>query len=159
MEEHHFKSLMAILRKLDAGVRLSEEDAVWLKSEGDEYVSVEIMRAYHRLEADFFIAEYKRSGDVWSVVSASGHLRKCGASKEAHELLVAVPDAHLKQSKLMSAFRTTHGGVMRDLGRYDEAVSLDAAFCMWAGGNGRRSGEVRVRIAGVALECRLSETG
>lgn len=124
VEERQFKRLMALLHKLDAQSRLSEDDFVWLKSEGRECVSQEILHAAHRLEADFYIAEYKRTADIWKAVSASGHLRKCDASHEANALLAAIPDSRLAQAKLKSAVRTTHGGAMRDLGLRDEAMKL-----------------------------------
>lgn len=46
---------MAILRKLDSAKRLSEEEAVWLKSEGRGYATEEILRAHNRLEADYYL--------------------------------------------------------------------------------------------------------
>ncbi len=116
-----FKRVMTILHKLDRRSRLSEEELVWLASEGRGYASVEIWHAHHRLEADFFLIEWGHSGNVWNAVSASSHLRKCDASREALEMLTAISDERLTQAKLKSAVRTTLGGVMRDLGRFDEA--------------------------------------
>lgn len=124
VEEDDLNNLMTILRKLNSGTRLSEEEAVWLRTEGSDYDSQQIQQTYQRIEADFFIGEYKRSGDVWMAVSASSHLRKCDASEEAHELLKAISDSRLKQPKLNSAVRTTHGGVLRDLGQHSEALKL-----------------------------------
>ncbi len=122
VEQEHFARLMGILRKLEAKSRLPELDSVWLTTKGRAYHSEEIRHAHHRLEADFCLAEYKRTNDPWQAVNASGHLRKCKAAKEAHELLVSIPEARLKQTKLKSAVRTTHGGALRDLGRYSEAL-------------------------------------
>lgn len=124
VDESDFRQLMAILRKLDSAKRLSEEDAVWLKSGGRGYATEEIRHAHNRLEADYYLGEFRKTGDVWQLVNASGHLRKCDASREAHDLLVTIQDGALKQAKLKSAVRTTHGGVMRDLGRYNEALQL-----------------------------------
>jgi tetratricopeptide (TPR) repeat protein len=124
LDESDFRQLMAILRKLDGAKRLSEEDAVWLKSEGRGYATEEIVHAHNRLEADYYLGEFRKTGDVWQLVNASGHLRKCDAAREAHDLLVTIQDGALKQAKLRSAVRTTHGGVMRDLGRYNEALQL-----------------------------------
>lgn len=124
VEEEHFKRLMGILHKLDEGARLSELDTVWLNTEGRDYRSDEILHAHHRLEADFCLAEYKRTNDLWQAVNASGHLRKCDASREASELLATIPEGRLKQPKLKSAVRTTHGGALRDLGRHTEALKL-----------------------------------
>lgn len=124
VEEEHFGRLMSILRKLDARSRLPELDTIWLNTEGRDYHSDEILHAHHRLEADFYLAEFKRTNDPWQAVNASSHLRKCEASRVAHELLAAIPEERLKQPKLKSAARTTHGGALRDLGRYTEALRL-----------------------------------
>lgn len=124
VEEHHFKRLMSILRKLDSKSRLPEIDTLWLKSEGRDYDTVEIQHAHHRLEADFCIAEYKRTNDPWQAVNASAHLRKCAASNQAIELLSAIPAARQEQPKLKSAIRTTHGGALRDLGHFTAALAL-----------------------------------
>lgn len=124
VDELDFRQLMAILRKLDGAKRLSEEDAVWLKSEGREYATEEILHAHNRLEADYYLGEFRKTCDVWLLVNASGHLRKCDASREADDLLRKIQDSSLKHAKLKSAVRTTHGGVMRDLGRYNEALKL-----------------------------------
>lgn len=124
VDELDFRQLMAILRKLDSAKRLSEEESVWLKSEGRGYATEEILHAHNRLEADYYLGEFRRAGDVWQLVNASGHLRKCDASREAHEFLETIQDGALKQAKLKSAVRTTHGGVLRDLGRHNEALQL-----------------------------------
>jgi len=86
VDEVDFKQVMTILRKLDSARRLSEEEAVWLKSEGRGYASEEILRVHNRLEADYYLGEFRKTGDVWQLVNASGHLRKCDASREAHGL-------------------------------------------------------------------------
>lgn len=124
VEEHHFKRLMSILRKLDSKSRLPEIDTLWLKSEGRDYETEEIRHAHHRFEADFCIAEYKRTSDPWQAVNASAHLRKCAASNQAIELLAAIPAVRQEQPKLKSAIRTTHGGALRDLGHFTAALTL-----------------------------------
>ncbi|RRV69578.1 hypothetical protein EGI99_05895 [Stutzerimonas stutzeri] len=124
VDESDFRQLMAILRKLDGADRLSEGESVWLKSQGREYASEEILYTHNRLEADYYLGEFRKTGDVWQLVNASGHLRKCDASREAHGHLAKIQDGALKQAKLKSAVRTTHGGVLRDLGRHNEALQL-----------------------------------
>lgn len=124
VEEHHFKRLMNILRKLDSKFRLAEIDTLWLKSEGRDYETEEILHAHHRLEADFCIAEYKRTNDPWQAVNASAHLRKCAAPEQAIKLLSAIPGGRQEQAKLKSAIRTTHGGALRDLGHFIEALKM-----------------------------------
>lgn len=124
VDESDFRQLMAILRKLDSAERLSEAETVWLKCQGRGYASEEVLYAHNRLEADYYLGEFRKTGDVWQLVNASGHLRKCDSSREAHGHLVKIQDGALKQAKLKSAVRTTHGGVLRDLGRYNEALQL-----------------------------------
>ncbi|TNH95371.1 hypothetical protein [Aeromonas sobria] len=126
VEEDHFKQLMQILRTLDAKSRLSELDSIWLKVEGRDYQTDEIWHAYHRIEADFYIAEYKRTSDPWQAVNASAHLRKCAAAASAVELLSAIPAKHQEHAKLKSAIRTTHGGALRDLGKRTDALKMGA---------------------------------
>ena len=68
--------------------------------------------------------EWRRTGDLWAAVSASGHWRKADAAQEA----LAVTEAALAKKppppKLCSALKTTRGGAMRDLGRLTEARDL-----------------------------------
>ncbi|MFQ2222404.1 hypothetical protein [Aeromonas enteropelogenes] len=124
VEEHHFKRLMQVLRALDANSRLSEIDSIWLKVEGRDYQTDEIWHAYHRIEADFYISEYKKSSDPWQAVNASAHLRKCAAAAQAVELLSAIPAKRQEHAKLKSAIRTTHGGALRDLGKRADALQM-----------------------------------
>lgn len=124
VDDDDFPRLMTILKSLDNAQRLSEESVAWLAAAGSAYRTREIMRAYHRLEANHYLGDFKERGNVWAAVSASSHLRKCEGSQEAHDLLAKIPDARLKSAKLKSAVFTTHGGALRDLGRHDEARHL-----------------------------------
>jgi hypothetical protein len=87
VEPHCFGRLMDILKRVDAGQRLSEEDFVWLSSEGEDYFTEKLRAAYHRLEADFFAGEFKKTHDPWAAVNASSHYRKCDCASEANSLL------------------------------------------------------------------------
>lgn len=80
--------------------------------------------AFHEREAKFHADEHRKTGDAWSVVNASGHYRKCKKPELADKLLTSIPAAHKKNARLSSAICTTHGGVMRDLGRLSEALKL-----------------------------------
>lgn len=115
---------MDILKRVDAGQRLSAEDFVWLSSVGKDYFTEELQAAYHRLEADFFAGEFKKTHDPWAAVNASGHYRKCNCAGKANSLLETINVEQQKSLKLKSALCTTHGGVMRDLGRRNEALQL-----------------------------------
>jgi tetratricopeptide (TPR) repeat protein len=124
IEKHCFGRLMEILRRADAGSRFQPEDLVWLSTEGKAYFSEPLKHKFHAAEADFFISEYQRTRDPWMAVSASGHCRKSGRASEAHDLLASIPQASQKLPKLRSAICTTHGGALRDLGLWDDALAL-----------------------------------
>ncbi|QOJ23520.1 MAG: hypothetical protein HRU78_07560 [Gammaproteobacteria bacterium] len=124
IEKEFFARLMGILHRLDGGNRLADDDIVWLTTDGEEYYTESLQAAFHEREAEFYAAEYKRTNDLWNTVNASGHYRKCNQSKKAHELLNSIPAARRIAPKLNSAICTTHGGVMRDLNRFDEALKF-----------------------------------
>lgn len=122
IEKESFNRIMGILHRIEGGARFNDEDVLWLTTEGSEYYSDELRFEYHAREAAFFAAEFVRTRDPWNAVNASGHFRKCDGAIAAHELLESVASDALKTPKLKSAVRTTHGGVMRDLGRFNEAL-------------------------------------
>jgi len=124
VEQVHYFKLMELLHRLAGSQRLPEPDFAWLAGVGRDYRTDEVMAAYHRLEADHHLGEWKATGNIWCAVSASSHLRKCNASMEAHVLLSAIPGQRLTSAKLRSAFLTTHGGALRDLQRHEEAKGL-----------------------------------
>lgn len=124
VEQPLFARMMDILKQIDAGNRLAEDDFVWLTTVAREYFSEELQKAYHLREAEFYAGEFRRTQDPWSAVNGSGHYRKCDQPKTALELLDSVPANRLKDSKVKSALCTTRGGVMRDMRRLDEARQL-----------------------------------
>jgi len=115
---------MKILKSVDAGQRLTEEDFIWLSTTAEKYFSEELRAAYHRLEAEFFVNELEKTRDPWMAVNASAHYRKCNQARAAKSLLDTISVDHQRSPKLKAALCTTHGGVMRDLSRWDEAISL-----------------------------------
>lgn len=124
VEQHCFDRLMNILKSVDAVQRLSDQDYVWLSTVGKTYFSDQLRTAYHRLEADFFLGEFKRTRDPWMAVNASGHFRKCNRASDGSAVLSSIDVDAQKSGKLKAALCTTHGGVMRDLKRWDEALRL-----------------------------------
>ena len=124
IEQDHFPLLMNILRRLDDGNRLSDDDMLWLKADGQDYYSEILQVAFHEREAEFYASEYRRTSDPWNAVNASGHFRKCEQPQKAHDLLTLIPSEQRQAPKLRSAIATTHGGVMRDLRRLDDALRL-----------------------------------
>lgn len=124
IEPADFPRLMDILRSLDRGNRLSDNDSLWLTTTGKEYFSEELRVAFHNREAEYYATEYKQTDDPWNAVNASSHYRKCNLAPQADVLLGSIPAQRVKFAKLESAIATTHGGVKRDLGKLDEALQL-----------------------------------
>lgn len=124
LREQDRQTLLRILERLESGTRLEGADIARLIEMKGRYGLEAAFAAHHRLEADFCIAELKRTSDPWQAVNASGHLRKCNAAQEADELLGKQHPGRLKQPKLHSAVLTTHGGAKRDLGNLAAAQSM-----------------------------------
>jgi len=127
-DQTDFPALMDILRKVDRGSRLSEDEVVWLHKYGDRnykcYFTRELSVGFHRNEAAFHAAEFKKKKDPWSAVNASTHYRKCGDAITAESILGTIDVSRCKNPKLQSALCTTHGGVKRDLKKLEEALVL-----------------------------------
>ncbi len=135
IEKEDFAKLMDILRQADKGERLSDEEVVWLSEKryrnddyyydgSDNYFTEELRRKYHENEAKFYHEEFKKNKDAWFAVNASGHYRKCDEARTAETILKTIDVIDLKNQKLKSALCTTHGGVKRDLAKWDEALGL-----------------------------------
>lgn len=118
------ESLMPLLEKIDADVALSSDEYLWLTTTGKHYFTYQVRRGYHRGQAMQCVNEYQRTQDPWNVINGSGHYRKCEMPSDALQLLDQADMARITLPKLKSALFTTRGGVMRDLGRRDEAVKL-----------------------------------
>ncbi|WP_129675865.1 hypothetical protein [Candidatus Chloroploca sp. Khr17] len=115
--------LMDILKRVSAGQRLHEKDRAWLVSIGEGYFTPALRSAFHHLEARFFASEFHKTHDPWAAVNASSHYRKCNGSHNADALLSTInPREH--PPKLHAAILTTHGGVMRDLKHWSNALLM-----------------------------------
>jgi hypothetical protein len=125
IENPDFPKLMDILRRVHNSERLSENDFAWLETtKRARYFTTTLKKGYHRNEAIFYAGEFKKKKDYWLAVNASSHYRKCDKAKTADSLLSTIDVARLKNVKLKSALFTTHGGVKRDLGKWDEALNF-----------------------------------
>ena len=120
--DKHRSKLIKILKLLDSNQRLSEQDAVWLNSEGRQYFTDELKIKFHRVEADFYINEYKTTKSHWHAINASSQLRKAKARKDAEKFLENTEISLNKNKKLLSAYFTTLGGVKRDIRKVDTAI-------------------------------------
>ncbi len=130
-------TLMDILKRVGSGKRVTEKDFIWLSTTGEEYFSDQLKTAYHRLEAEYYSAEFNTSKDPWMAVNASSHYRKCSQSKTADKILSSIRIEKYKSNKIKSALLTTHGGVKRDLKRKDEAIALGKKAHILTGQNFR----------------------
>ncbi|WP_043199562.1 hypothetical protein [Pseudomonas putida] len=124
LDELLMPRMIDVLQKIDCGNRLADDDVVWLNTEVQQHFTAELRRAYHLREADFCGNEYRRTQDPWDAINASAHYRKCDHPRSALELLAGIPASQLRDPRIHSALCTTHGGVMRDLGRSNEALQL-----------------------------------
>ncbi|ENW50709.1 hypothetical protein F917_02146 [Acinetobacter baumannii NIPH 67] len=120
--DKHRSKLVKILKLLDSNQRLSEQDAVWLNSEGRQYFTDGLKIKFHRVEADFYINEYNTTKSHWHAINASSQLRKAKASKDAEKFLENTEISLNKNKKLLSAYFTTLGGVKRDIRKVDTAI-------------------------------------
>ena len=120
--DKHRSKLINILKLLDNNQRLSEQDAIWLNSEGRQFFTDELKMKFHRVEADFYLNEYKTTKLHWNAINASSQLRKAKASKEAEKFLENTEISLNKNKKLLSAYFTTLGGVKRDIRKVDTAI-------------------------------------
>lgn len=124
IEKPDFSKLMDILRRVDSGQRLYEDDLLWLKTDGDHYYTQELREKYHSNEAEFYAKDFRASKNTWSAVNASSNYRKCKKSSAADELLNSLSIDVSKNLHLKSAVLTTHGGVRRDLRDWDTALKF-----------------------------------
>lgn len=125
VDSQDFKRLMYILKKVDSRQRLDEQDVVWLliNDRFNDYFTIELRHAHHKLEAAFFADEFQKTRDPWAAINASSHYRKCECADKADELLRTIAIKQLSP-KIQAALSTTHGGALRDLKRWDEALQL-----------------------------------
>jgi len=120
--------LKDILEKLEHGTRLVPDELAWLmiprRDLHSGYYTQKLGEKYHRIEAEFYLIEYKKSKNPWDIINSSSHFRKCNCSSKADSELVKIDISEFKSKKTESAFNTTYGGVKRDLGAFNEAITL-----------------------------------
>ncbi|MBB3182251.1 hypothetical protein [Variovorax sp. Sphag1AA] len=113
---------MRILRKLDNGSRLARSEFALLSRAVEQRSKQSLARAYHLREASHFAKKFRRTGDPWTAVNASSCYRRGGEPHAALEIVADLSLDCLKTPAILAALCTTKGGVMRDLGRLDEAL-------------------------------------
>jgi len=122
------QKLKRIIEKVDQGLRLDENEIVWLmtarKKNYAGYYTRKLRVKYHQNEASFFLTEFEKNKNPWDAINASSHFRKCHQSKKANTFLTNINAANLRSKKIKSALKTTFGGVKRDLRAFKEALSF-----------------------------------
>lgn len=117
---NHMKPIMSAVH---AGKPISEPDLAWLGTKGKQYWTKELREAHHGNIAEKLTKEWSQKGDPWIAVNASSQWRKAAQPKRALTISHDVLDTP-RIPKCESALRTTRGGAMRDLKRFDEAKAL-----------------------------------
>ncbi len=113
--------LYSILKKLNAGVRLSDEEVIWLEGENLLRPSSKIYIVHHRLEALFYEKEFLQTKSHWNLVNASAHWRKAENPNWALKQTDRLVYKHIKPAKLRAALLTTRGGALRDINELGDA--------------------------------------
>lgn len=113
--------LYLILKKLQSGYRLIDDDVVWLEGENLLNSTTKIFIAYHTLEAQFNESEFQRTKDYWKLANASAHWRKAEEPKWALKQTDNLDFKKIKPAKLRAALLTTRGGAFRDINEFNNA--------------------------------------
>jgi len=120
--------LYLILKKLQSGYRLIDDDVVWLEGENLLNPTTKIFIAYHTLDAQFNESKFQRTKDYWKLANASAHWRKAEKPKWALKQTDNLDFKKIKPAKLRAALLTTRGGAFRDINEFNNAehCALDA---------------------------------
>ena len=128
IEKNDYNRLMSLIDKIDKGHRITPEDIVWLTLSRDDlyrgYFTDSLNKKYHKNEAEHSIKEYEVKNDHWLAVNASSHYRKACEPKSAISILSRIKLNSITNKKLKSAICTTHGGALRDIAEWTNAISL-----------------------------------
>lgn len=125
IEQEDYTKVMNIISKLENHTRLSEKDILWLSTTEDgEYFTPELREAYHMIEAKYHENKFKKNKNPWSAINASSHFRKCDLPEKSITLLSQINLPKIRKKHIKSAICTTKGGAMRDIGKFQEAISL-----------------------------------
>ena len=126
IEQPNFTRVMSILHSLKHNIRLTEQNALWLITEGEgkAFNTDKIKAAFNELEAKHYVDEYRKTNDLWNIVNACGHYRKCDESAKACQLIDSLSISGKIEPRLRSALNTTHGGALRDIGDYTDAIEI-----------------------------------
>jgi tetratricopeptide (TPR) repeat protein len=113
--------LQIILKKLNSGTRLKDEEVVWLEGEDLFRRSSKIYICHYTIEAHFNESEFLRLKDYWKLASASAQWRKAEKPLNAIKLFTDINIDKIKPAKLRAALLTTQGGALRDVEELEKA--------------------------------------
>ncbi len=128
IDKNDYSRLMSLVEKIDNGDRASPQDIIWLKLSRNDlfhgYFTEILSRKYHKNEAEYIKREYELKRDHWLAVNASSHYRKANEPNNAISILSKIKLDDIKNNKLKSAICTTHGGALRDMTQWNNAIIL-----------------------------------
>jgi hypothetical protein len=120
LDREHAGRMREILRRLDIGGRLTDDDCRWLIS--IEAFTPILRQAFHSSEAAHFKSTFERTRNPRDAIKTNSHFRKAGKPQYGLDILEKVRIDLLGEHRLKSAYCTTKGGSLRDVGRHDEAM-------------------------------------
>jgi tetratricopeptide (TPR) repeat protein len=107
--------------KLERKERLERIQVARLINERQLLRDGEIAKAHHRLEAEFYEQEHRRTGNKWNIVNAISDWRKAGELEQALNLTQNLNWQRISDHKLKAALLTNRGFVLRDQGDYSDS--------------------------------------
>lgn len=113
--------LYSILQKLVENQRLDAVDIAYLQGKYLFDSSSKIYIDFNAIEAQFYEADYQKTGNKWNLPNISSHWRKANQPQKALKATEDVNFDSIKENKLKSAILTTRGGAFRDLSQLDDA--------------------------------------
>ena len=122
IESSHMRRMIDILERVEVGARVADADVLWLVT--NDYLTYELKRAIHEIEAKYFRELFEKTNDPWAAVNASSNFRKAECPSEALSLLDRIEISSQANGHLKSALCTTKGGALRDQRKYEEALHV-----------------------------------
>lgn len=77
-----YARVMALLKRMAGGGRLSPYEVIWLSTDTDCWTP-QVKTAYHRLEAVALTEKWQRTADPWAAINACSHWRKAEMPERA----------------------------------------------------------------------------
>lgn len=124
--------LFLILKQIDSGESLDEEQKDWLKK-----------HRFFLALACYFEKGVERVGDPWAAVNACSNYRKAGQPERGLEVTCAFAVGPSSAGSAMSAILTTRGGAFRDVGDLAQAEQCGLGAIRLEKDNSRQHADYR----------------